>query len=89
MNSRGKPREAGTTGGDAGKLNSILRTGPPPLVEVLPSVYNRSGGYRDYTLRQLCQEMHSLYVSFDVKDLQSGCSASRVPVSGDEPPRCA
>jgi ornithine decarboxylase len=26
--------------------------------------------YRDYTLRQLCQEMHDLYVSFDVKDLQ-------------------
>ncbi len=42
-----------------------------PLVEVLPSVYNKYPvRYRDYTLRQLCQEMHDLYVSFDVKDLQ-------------------
>lgn len=31
--------------------------------------------YRDYTLRELCQEMHNLYVSFDVKDLQKRCSA--------------
>lgn len=50
-----------------------------PLVEVLPSVYNKYPvRYRDYTLRQLCQEMHDLYVSFDVKDLQKRCSASRV-----------
>ncbi|WP_445947699.1 Orn/Lys/Arg family decarboxylase, partial [Shigella sonnei] len=42
-----------------------------PLAEVLPSVYNKYPvRYRDYTLRQLCQEMHDLYVSFDVKDLQ-------------------
>lgn len=41
------------------------------LAEVLPSVYNKYPvRYRDYTLRQLCQEMHDLYVSFDVKDLQ-------------------
>ncbi len=50
-----------------------------PLAEVLPSVYNKYPvRYRDYTLRQLCQEMHDLYVSFDVKDLQKRCSASRV-----------
>lgn len=56
-----------------------------PLAEVLPSVYNKYPvRYRDYTLRQLCQEMHDLYVSFDVKDLQKRCSASRVSVSGDE-----
>lgn len=42
-----------------------------PLADVLPSVYNKYPvRYRDYTLRQLCQEMHDLYVSFDVKDLQ-------------------
>lgn len=42
-----------------------------PLAEVLPGVYNKYPvRYRDYTLRQLCQEMHDLYVSFDVKDLQ-------------------
>lgn len=42
-----------------------------PLAEVLPSVYNKYPvRYRDYTMRQLCQEMHDLYVSFDVKDLQ-------------------
>lgn len=61
-----------------------------PLAEVLPSVYNKYPvRYRDYTLRQLCQEMHDLYVSFDVKDLQKRCSASRVSVSGDEPRGCA
>lgn len=42
-----------------------------PLADVLPSVFNKYPvRYRDYSLRQLCQEMHDLYVSFDVKDLQ-------------------
>ena len=42
-----------------------------PLAEVLPTIYNKYPvRYRDYTIRQLCQEMHDLYVSFDVKDLQ-------------------
>lgn len=42
-----------------------------PLADVLPTVCSKYPvRYRDYTLRQLCQEMHDLYVSFDVKDLQ-------------------
>ncbi len=42
-----------------------------PLSEVLPTVYRKNEDrYRDYTIRQLCQEMHNLYVSFDVKELQ-------------------
>ena len=42
-----------------------------PLADVLPTIYNKYPvRYRDYTLRELCQEMHDLYVSFDVKDLQ-------------------
>ncbi|MCP2003051.1 ornithine decarboxylase [Buttiauxella sp. JUb87] len=42
-----------------------------PLVDVLPTIYQKySQRYRGYTLRQLCQEMHDLYVSFAVKDLQ-------------------
>ena len=42
-----------------------------PLVDVLPTIYQKySQRYRGYTLRQLCQEMHGLYVSFAVKDLQ-------------------
>lgn len=42
-----------------------------PLADVLPTIYSKYPvRYRDYTLRQLCQEMHDLYVSFDVKDLQ-------------------
>ena len=42
-----------------------------PLADVLPTIFNKYPvRYRDYTLRQLCQEMHDLYVSFDVKDLQ-------------------
>ncbi|PKH25017.1 ornithine decarboxylase [Enterobacterales bacterium CwR94] len=41
------------------------------LSEVLPSVYRKyATRYQGYTLRRLCQEMHDLYVSFDVKDLQ-------------------
>ncbi len=41
------------------------------LAEVLPSVYRKNiDRYKGYTLRRLCQEMHDLYVSFDVKDLQ-------------------
>jgi ornithine decarboxylase len=42
-----------------------------PLADVLPTIYQKYPvRYRDYTLRQLCQEMHDLYVSFNVKDLQ-------------------
>ncbi|RPH30876.1 ornithine decarboxylase [Buttiauxella warmboldiae] len=42
-----------------------------PLVDVLPTIYQKySQRYKGYTLRQLCQEMHDLYVSFAVKDLQ-------------------
>ncbi|HHA1916185.1 TPA: ornithine decarboxylase [Enterobacter asburiae] len=42
-----------------------------PLEDVLPTIFQKYPvRYRDYTLRQLCQEMHDLYVSFDVKDLQ-------------------
>ena len=42
-----------------------------PLADVLPTIFQKyQVRYRDYTLRQLCQEMHDLFVSFDVKDLQ-------------------
>lgn len=42
-----------------------------PLAEVLPTIYQKYPvRYKGYTLRQLCQEMHDLYVSFEVKDLQ-------------------
>ncbi|EJI0932100.1 ornithine decarboxylase [Salmonella enterica] len=42
-----------------------------PLADVLPTVFQKYPvRYRDYTLRELCQEMHDLYVSLDVKDLQ-------------------
>nr|WP_318383993.1 ornithine decarboxylase [uncultured Enterobacter sp.] len=42
-----------------------------PLADVLPTIFNKYPvRYRDYTIRELCQEMHNLYVSFDVKDLQ-------------------
>lgn len=42
-----------------------------PLAEVLPTICQKYPlRYKGYTLRRLCQEMHDLYVSFDVKDLQ-------------------
>ncbi|CNE82174.1 ornithine decarboxylase [Yersinia nurmii] len=41
------------------------------LCDVLPTVYRKNEQrYRGYTLRRLCQEMHNLYVSYDVKQLQ-------------------
>src|SRR5471032_1445650 len=41
------------------------------LSEVLPAVYkSNQQRYENYTLRQLCKEMHDLYVSYDVKELQ-------------------
>jgi ornithine decarboxylase len=42
-----------------------------PLADVLSGVYNAHlARYRDYSIRQLCQEMHSLYARHDVKQLQ-------------------
>jgi len=42
-----------------------------PLSEVLPTIYHKYPlRYKGYTLRQLCQEMHDIYVSFDIKGLQ-------------------
>ncbi|MGL3999523.1 ornithine decarboxylase [Pantoea eucalypti] len=42
-----------------------------PLAEVLPTIYRKNAQrYAGYTLRRLCQEMHDLYVSHNVKDLQ-------------------
>ena len=39
--------------------------------DVLPTVYkNNEDRYKGYTIRQLCQEMHDLYVSRNVKQLQ-------------------
>ena len=41
------------------------------LIDVLPTVYkNNEDRYKGYTIRQLCQEMHDLYVSRNVKQLQ-------------------
>jgi len=54
-----------------------------PLADVLPTIYQKySVRYKGYTLRQLCQEMHDLYVSFAVKDLQKSMfrKASLPPV---------
>ncbi|HFR4112962.1 TPA: ornithine decarboxylase SpeF [Yersinia enterocolitica] len=41
------------------------------LSDVLPTVYrNNQTRYKGYTIGKLCQEMHDLYVSYDVKQLQ-------------------
>ncbi|MFW5390657.1 ornithine decarboxylase SpeF [Yersinia sp. 2544 StPb PI] len=41
------------------------------LSDVLPTVYrNNEARYKGYTIGKLCQEMHDLYVSYDVKQLQ-------------------
>ncbi|KQN48748.1 ornithine decarboxylase [Pseudomonas sp. Leaf48] len=42
-----------------------------PMSRVLPAIYARyEDRYRDYTIRQLCQEMHDLYRSHNVQQLQ-------------------
>ncbi|EAQ6129716.1 ornithine decarboxylase SpeF [Salmonella enterica] len=42
-----------------------------PLADVLPGIYREhSERYHNYSIRQLCQEMHDLYVRHDVKQLQ-------------------
>lgn len=42
-----------------------------PLSEVLPSLWKQhQERYGEYTLRQLCQEMHDFYASHNVKQLQ-------------------
>lgn len=42
-----------------------------PLADVLPGIYKEhSERYHGYSIRQLCQEMHDLYVRHDVKQLQ-------------------
>jgi arginine/lysine/ornithine decarboxylase len=57
-----------------------------PLIDVLPTIVNKYPvRYRDYTIRELCQEMHNLYVSFDVKDLQRDVPQGELPARGDEP----
>lgn len=41
------------------------------LADVLPTIYHKYPlRYKGYTLRRLCQEMHDLYVSLDIKALQ-------------------
>ncbi|WP_432669259.1 ornithine decarboxylase SpeF [Pseudomonas umsongensis] len=42
-----------------------------PMSRVLPAIYTRfEDRYRNYTIRQLCQEMHDLYRSHNVQQLQ-------------------
>jgi ornithine decarboxylase len=42
-----------------------------PMQEVLPSVYfANEARYRGYSIRQLCQEMHDVYVSHNIKQVQ-------------------
>ena len=42
-----------------------------PLSEVLPVLYrNHAERYRDYTIRDLCQELHDYYREYDLKSIQ-------------------
>jgi arginine/lysine/ornithine decarboxylase len=65
---------------DESKLNTLLAKlvkfknlwdRDAPIAEVLPTLYAAHGErYQDYTLRQVCREMHSYYRQADVKNLQ-------------------
>lgn len=42
-----------------------------PMSEVLPSIYQANAErYHGYTIRQLCQEMHNIYIRHNIKDVQ-------------------
>ena len=44
------------------------------LAEALPTLYSQnSARYADYTLRQVCKEMHDFYRKANVKELQKQC----------------
>ena len=68
---------------DESKLNSLivklvrfknLWDRDAPLPEVLPSIVAaHSERYKDYTLRQVCNEMHGFYRKANVKELQRLC----------------
>lgn len=46
-----------------------------PLSEVLPVLYrNHAERYRDYTIRDLCQELHDYYREYDLKSIQKAMS---------------
>ncbi|WES69824.1 ornithine decarboxylase SpeF [Superficieibacter sp. HKU1] len=52
------------------RFEKLLET-DAPLRDVLPSLYRQyQDRYADYSLRQLCQEMHDLYARHNVKQLQ-------------------
>jgi len=45
-----------------------------PLAQVLPTLHSANRNrYADYTLRQVCKEMHEFYREADVKELQRLC----------------
>src|SRR5262249_29650424 len=68
---------------DESKLNTLIAKlvkfknlwdGDAPLREVLPTVYAaNSARYANYSLRQICNEMHDFYRKASVKDLQRLC----------------
>jgi ornithine decarboxylase len=68
---------------DESKLNSLIARlvrfknlwdRDAPLAEVLPSLCAAHGArYADYSLRQVCNEMHGFYREADVKELQRLC----------------
>ena len=80
---------------DMGKLQQLvaqlvrfekLLQSDVPLKEVLPSLYKQHPErYADYTLRQICQEMHDLYARHNVKQLQRDVPQVSLPARHDEP----
>jgi ornithine decarboxylase len=68
---------------DESKLNTLIAKlakfknlwdADAPLPEVLPTLFAaHSERYKDYTLRQVCNEMHEFYRKANVKDLQRRC----------------
>lgn len=54
-------------------------TDDAPMNRVLPAIYEaHQARYRDYSIRQLCQEMHDLYRGLTVNQLQRDMFRKRI-----------
>jgi ornithine decarboxylase len=68
---------------DESKLNTLIAKlvkfknlwdADAPLADVLPTLYAAHGGrYANYSLRDICNEMHDFYRNANIKDLQKRC----------------
>ncbi len=61
------------------RFEQLLEQDAPLKKRYFHQVYHANQTrYQGYTIRQLCQEMHDMYVKFNVKQLQKRCSVNHI-----------